>query len=400
MTYDVFLSYRRDGGEYTARILRDRLEDMGYRVFFDVESLRAGDFNVKLYSVIEECKDFIIVLSPGGLDRCANEGDWVRLEIAHALKNGRNIVPVMLRGFSFPDALPEDIDALRYKNALEANSEFFDAFIAKLKTFLTAKPGPLRRIAQNKAVRRALPMFALALLIGLGSLAAYLTFGLGGGKYPSTDSEKNLCGEVIDYVLANNMLADEIAVNLSNAIETTRRTLDEKKEDDGTAAFYLDAVRQSIEAVDVSAAAPGEALLSKLDDSPFSKGDIVKLNEFVALIKADALNAVTDLGNLINPAFAYSEQRLSRTMSFRQAMYEYQTKDVVLRTNLILLPIRKSYQKREDFLQYVAPNLVRLPYQGYSWTTSEKEIGARMEKSANELEVAAGDLILALSEAP
>ena len=43
--YDVFISYRRSGGEYTAKILRDRLEDMGYRVFFDVESLRSGYFN-------------------------------------------------------------------------------------------------------------------------------------------------------------------------------------------------------------------------------------------------------------------------------------------------------------------------------------------------------------------
>lgn len=53
MKHDVFISYRRDGGEYTAKILRDRLSELGYAVFFDVESLRSGDFNTKLYSVIE-----------------------------------------------------------------------------------------------------------------------------------------------------------------------------------------------------------------------------------------------------------------------------------------------------------------------------------------------------------
>ena len=63
--YDIFISYRRDGGESTAKILRDKLSELGYQVFFDVESLRSGDFNTKLYSVIEECEDFLLVLSPG-----------------------------------------------------------------------------------------------------------------------------------------------------------------------------------------------------------------------------------------------------------------------------------------------------------------------------------------------
>ena len=42
MAYDIFISYRRDGGEYTAKILRDHLQEDGYRAVFDVESLRSG----------------------------------------------------------------------------------------------------------------------------------------------------------------------------------------------------------------------------------------------------------------------------------------------------------------------------------------------------------------------
>ena len=112
--YDVFISYRRSGGEYTAKILRDRLEDMGYRVFFDVESLRSGYFNTKLYSVIDECRDFLLILSPGALDRCANPDDWVRLEVERALAQEKNIIPIMLRGFDFPQQLPESLEHLRF----------------------------------------------------------------------------------------------------------------------------------------------------------------------------------------------------------------------------------------------------------------------------------------------
>ena len=130
MAYDIFISYRRDGGEYTAKILRDHLQEDGYRAFFDVESLRSGYFNTKLYSVIDECTDFLLVLSPGALDRCVNEDDWVRREAEYALEKGKNVIPVMLRGFSFPDTLPPSLEPLRYRNGLEANSQFLMHFFS------------------------------------------------------------------------------------------------------------------------------------------------------------------------------------------------------------------------------------------------------------------------------
>ena len=140
--FDVFLSYRRDGGETMAILLKDRLSAKGYRVFLDIEGLNSGSFNTKLLFVIEECTDFVFVGSKGSLDRCANEGDWVRLEIAHALRHSKNIVPIMLRDFEFPATLPEEIDSLRVQNGVNANShEYFDAAIDRLaEKFLKSKP--------------------------------------------------------------------------------------------------------------------------------------------------------------------------------------------------------------------------------------------------------------------
>ena len=37
--YDLFLSYRRDGGFATARLLYERLKGLGVNVFFDLEEL-------------------------------------------------------------------------------------------------------------------------------------------------------------------------------------------------------------------------------------------------------------------------------------------------------------------------------------------------------------------------
>ena len=84
MSEQVFISYRRDGGVQTAALIREKLKNLGYTTFFDYDSLRQGRFDEAILRAIEKCTDFILVLSPGALDRCRNSGDWVRTEIAHA----------------------------------------------------------------------------------------------------------------------------------------------------------------------------------------------------------------------------------------------------------------------------------------------------------------------------
>ena len=138
--YDIFISYRRDTGAATAKHLRDILTARGYSVFFDTDGLRSGSFNRELFSVIEKCTDFIIILTPDSLDRCVNSDDWVRMELACALNNGKNVIPVIHDKFRFPDSLPEDINEVRWKNGVAVNIEYFDAMVQKLVTFLDSKP--------------------------------------------------------------------------------------------------------------------------------------------------------------------------------------------------------------------------------------------------------------------
>ena len=142
MRYQIFISYRRDGGETLARLLHDKLTDMGYNVFYDHESLRSGVFDDELLNVIDGCTDVLAVLSPGCLDRCNDPSDWVRTELSHALQAQKNIVPIMMRGFSFDDVnLPEDIMQIKFHNGIEANMEFFPAVMEKLtKKLIHSKP--------------------------------------------------------------------------------------------------------------------------------------------------------------------------------------------------------------------------------------------------------------------
>ena len=140
MSYDIFISYRRDGGDTLAQLIYDRLTARGYRVFLDIESLRSGKFNEKLLSVIDECKDLVVILPPNSLERCSNPGDWLYAELSHALKRKKNIVPVMMKGFCWPDTLPEGLEELPNFNGIQDNKDYFDAVIDKITTLLTCKP--------------------------------------------------------------------------------------------------------------------------------------------------------------------------------------------------------------------------------------------------------------------
>ena len=99
MKYDVFISYRREGGYETAKHLNDLLVRDGYRVSFDIDTLRSGDFDTQLLARIEQCKDFILIVDEHAFDRTIDpktnpNEDWLRCELAHALKHNKNIIPV------------------------------------------------------------------------------------------------------------------------------------------------------------------------------------------------------------------------------------------------------------------------------------------------------------------
>ena len=91
----VFISYRRDAtGKSFARLLKQELTHRGYDVFLDVDSLDAGYWKDQILTQVPKRAHFLLLLTPGALDRCADENDWVRREFLLALRHQRNIVPV------------------------------------------------------------------------------------------------------------------------------------------------------------------------------------------------------------------------------------------------------------------------------------------------------------------
>ena len=147
MKYDIFISYRREGGYETAKHLYDLLTRDGYSVSFDIDTLRNGDFDITLLNRIDECTDFILVLDAHAFDRTLDisfpkENDWLYQELSYALKQNKNVIPIMLTGFSFPDDLPDDIVKVQRKNGPKYDQYYFDEFYKKLKKEFFDTPAP------------------------------------------------------------------------------------------------------------------------------------------------------------------------------------------------------------------------------------------------------------------
>ena len=144
--YDIFISYRREGGYDTAKHLNDLLVRDGYKVSFDIDTLRSGDFDTQQLGIIDQCKDFILIVDQHAFDRTLDpsfnpKNDWLRCELAYALKRNKNIIPIFLSGATgFPANLPSDLAGVAKKNGPEYNRYHFNAFYEDLKKrFLTAK---------------------------------------------------------------------------------------------------------------------------------------------------------------------------------------------------------------------------------------------------------------------
>jgi hypothetical protein len=113
-----------------------------------VEAIALGsDFREAVEGSLANCGVFLAVIGPTWLNakapddpsgprRLDNPGDYVRQEVASALKKGSRlpVIPVLVRGASMPtaDQLPDDLKDLAYRNALTLNNLDWDGNVAKL----------------------------------------------------------------------------------------------------------------------------------------------------------------------------------------------------------------------------------------------------------------------------
>ncbi len=342
--YDIFISYRREGGLETAKHLRDSLVEKGYRVFFDMESLRAGPFNEELYRVIENSKDFLLVLPPHALDRCENESDWVRLEIEHAKKCGKNIVPIMLKGFDFPEKLPESIDFVRMQSGLAANIDYYDAFISRLEEFLQSKPWLPK---SKRWIPAVLSLVVLGFLI-FGGYKYYTT-------YPRTASERNTVSALIDYMVYNLKKYDVAADQYQKELDKAQMYIEGKTTDSADDISYrLYWAADEIEKARKGLTDISSDLRSQLTKS--SKFDVGDLDAFKNVL-SDTMDEYCERLNLIRENYLTDDalriEHRSAFIDICRSMAKYDAEIIFYNLNESLLPVTNDSALSDLKTQYL-----------------------------------------------
>ena len=148
----VFISYRRDAtGKAFARSIKQELKHHGYDVFLDVDCIDAGEWARQILTEVPKRAHFLLLLTPGALDRCADETDWVRRELFLALERDRNIVPVREESVdtvAMRAAAPEAVKAIF---DLQVHTIRHGTFESDVETLTT------RYIPPHKAPKEGIP---------------------------------------------------------------------------------------------------------------------------------------------------------------------------------------------------------------------------------------------------
>lgn len=179
----IFISYRRDDSAgYAGRLYDDIAERVGDdRVFRDIDTIEPGqDFIAVLDDALKSVSILLVVIGPDwvsitddkGQRRLDNPGDFVRMEVAHALSSEVRVIPVLVEDARMPrpPELPEDLQSLTRRQYHELSDSRWEYDVSKL---LDAISGPAQK-GSLLSRRAAIAAGTGAALIAAGGLTVWL----------------------------------------------------------------------------------------------------------------------------------------------------------------------------------------------------------------------------------
>jgi TIR domain len=153
-TKGIFVSYRRGESDAHAGRLADRfIEHFGeHRVFYDVDLTEPGvDFIDQIQSAVDSSEVLIAVIGKNWVTATDSAGqkwlekpdDYVRIEIATALKRNIRVMPLLVQGAAMPSAheLPNDLTPLTHRRAFELHDASWRKEVQDLTTVLESVVG-------------------------------------------------------------------------------------------------------------------------------------------------------------------------------------------------------------------------------------------------------------------
>jgi hypothetical protein len=149
----VFISYRREDSIAYAGRLYDRLHAAfgRHRVFMDFDTIAPGsNFVDTINQRLDSCDVMLVIIgrlwltasAPDGSRRLDSPQDFVRIEVAAALRRGVVVIPILMGGSSMPEPvhLPEDLRELSGRQAMVISDIGFHDGVDRLIRLLKSPP--------------------------------------------------------------------------------------------------------------------------------------------------------------------------------------------------------------------------------------------------------------------
>lgn len=158
----VFISYRREDSAGFARAIYERLADEFDRkqLFMDVDAIEPGvDFVDAIDAAVAQCDALIALIGKQWLSiegtagaRLDDPTDYVRIEIATALRRGIRVIPLLVNDADMPSGqdLPEELKPLARRNALALS---MTRFAADMDLLIRTLHGVVESVAPSDRAR-------------------------------------------------------------------------------------------------------------------------------------------------------------------------------------------------------------------------------------------------------
>lgn len=148
----IFINYRKDDSRWNTQALYNGLLNYFPKetIFKDFNNIQPGeDFFDSISSALGQCKVLLVVISKNwltatdaeGNNRLEDPNDFVRIEIATALKRRIRVIPVLFDNMEMPKpgALPEDLQALTRRQYISISDTRFDTDLQRLAEAIKRK---------------------------------------------------------------------------------------------------------------------------------------------------------------------------------------------------------------------------------------------------------------------
>jgi hypothetical protein len=128
---DIFISYSRKDQDFSERIV-SALVNEGFEPWIDWKNIPKGEeLGKEIEQGIEEADIFLFLVSPS-----STQSEWCNKEIAHAVKNGKRILPVIILDIQLKNIHPE-ISKRNCISCIEGQTDFDKAISEISQTIRT-----------------------------------------------------------------------------------------------------------------------------------------------------------------------------------------------------------------------------------------------------------------------